>query len=137
MKTYTIGRLALKSGVDRETIRYYETEGLLRLPPRTTSGYRMYPASALQRLQFIKRAKQLGFRLKEIKELLSLEEIDGPRAEVKAITHAKLEEIRSKLDDLKRMEGVLVHLAYECSGKGKAHGCPIIEALIGPPGADS
>src|SRR6266851_3668123 len=68
----TIGRLARVGGVNLETIRYYEREGLLPRPPRTRSGYRIFPNDAARRLRFIKRAKELGFSLKEIRELLAL-----------------------------------------------------------------
>src|SRR5437879_4439940 len=72
MKPLTIGRLSQESGVNLETVRFYERRGLLPKPPRSASGYRLYPAEALRRLRFIHRAKELGFSLTEIKELLSL-----------------------------------------------------------------
>lgn len=71
-KSFTIGRLATKAGVNLETVRFYERRGLLPKPPRSTSGYRLFPPEAAQRLRFIRRAQELGFSLKEIWELLSL-----------------------------------------------------------------
>ena len=72
METLTIGHLAKKAGVNLETVRYYERRGLLAKPPRSLSGYRLYPAEAARRLGFIRRDRELGFSLKEIRELLSL-----------------------------------------------------------------
>src|SRR6267378_3981697 len=72
MKSLTIGRLAREARVNLETVRYYERRGLLPKPPRSDSGYRLFPMDAARRLRFIRRAQELGFSLKEIRELLSL-----------------------------------------------------------------
>lgn len=131
MNTLTIGQLAHACGVGVETIRFYERQGLLPAPPRSGAGYRHYPASAVQRLSFIRRAKELGFTLKEISELLLLQD-DGQahsRAEVKAIAEARLAEVTAKIHDLERVRTALTQLAACCSGEGPVQGCPIIEAL--------
>jgi DNA-binding transcriptional MerR regulator len=70
-KSLTIGRLAQQVGINLETVRFYERQGLLPKPPRSTSGYRLFPAEAARRLRFIKRAQELGFSLNEIRELLA------------------------------------------------------------------
>ena len=72
MKALTIGHLAKEAGVNLETVRYYERRGLLPRPPRSPSGYRLFPAESRKRLRFIRRAQELGFSLREIRELLSL-----------------------------------------------------------------
>ena len=129
MKTLTRGRLARATQIGAEAIRFYEREGLLPAT-RSSNGYRLFPEDAVQRLNFIQRAKKLGFNLKETKELLSLH--DNPRAsraEVKALTESKLVEIEKRLADLQRMRDVLAQLAAECSGHGPISGCPIIQAL--------
>ncbi len=135
MSTQTIGRISKASGTPIETIRFYEREGLLPAAPRTESGYRLYDRDATQRLRFISRAKALGFTLAEIREILALQ--DNPassrtgRAEVKALTERKLEDIERKIADLQRMRDVLSQLASECSGRGSVTHCPIIESLSG------
>lgn len=131
MNTLTIGQLAYACGVGVETIRFYERQGLLPVPPRSGAGYRHYPATAVQRLHFIRRAKELGFTLKEIAELLLLQDNSHAhsRAEVKAIAEARLTEVTAKINDLERVRTALAHLAACCSGNGSVQGCPIIEAL--------
>lgn len=132
MKTLTRGQLARACDVGVETIRFYERQGLLPPPPRSATGYRHFSTDTVDRLNFIRRAKELGFNLKEIRELLALHDDEhGDRASVKAITEAKLSEIIGKIRDLQRMQTVLSHLATECSGTGPIGGCPIIHALAG------
>jgi len=129
MNRLSIGRLAKSSGVGVETIRFYEREGLLETPARTASGYRQYTPDAIARLGFIRRAKQLGFSLGEIRELLSLASADGDRAQIKALTEHKLAEIEQRIEELRRMRAALAELNHQCSGHGPVEGCPIIEAL--------
>ncbi|MDZ7829019.1 MAG: MerR family DNA-binding protein [Halofilum sp. (in: g-proteobacteria)] len=129
MSTLSIGRLAKSTGVGVETIRFYEREGLLEAPARTASGYRQYTPDAVSRLGFIRRAKQLGFSLGEIRELLSLAGAEGDRAQVKALTEHKLAEIERRIEELHRMRAALAELNRQCSGRGPVAGCPIIEAL--------
>ena len=130
MKTLTRGQLARACGIGVEAIRFYERQGLLPEPPRSAAGYRRFGADSIHRLRFIRRAKDLGFSLKEIGELLALHDNPhGDRAEVKALTEAKMTEIEGRVRDLERMRGVLAQLAAECSGSGPISGCPIIHAL--------
>jgi MerR family mercuric resistance operon transcriptional regulator len=130
MNDLTIGKLARASGIGIETIRYYEREGLLQKPPRTESGYRQYSPEIVSRLRFIKHAKDLGFSLKEISELLSLKL--HPRsscARVKKKAEKKIEDIEFRIASLQRMRGVLSRLAKSCPGSGPTSDCPILEAL--------
>jgi len=131
---FTIGRLADAAGVGIDTVRFYERRGLLPTPKRTTSGYRLYNADSISRIRFVRRAKDLGFTLDEIQNLLKLQDSAGPKAEVKAITKLKLEQIDAKISDLTRMRSALESLSAECSGKGSVSGCPIIEAMTGTDG---
>ena len=131
MNAISIGEMARRSGVGKETIRFYERTSLLPPPPRTAANYRRYPPQALDRLRFIRRAKDLGFTLDEIRELLSLQDADGDRAEVKRLTSGKLKEIRARIRQLQRMELALRTLHAQCSGHGPVHGCPIVETLAG------
>lgn len=127
--SYTIGRLARAADSDVETIRFYERRGLMPEPPRGANGYRRYPPDALARLRFIRRAKQLGFTLAEIRELLALQDGAGDRAEVKRLARRKLADLDSRLADLARMRDALADLETRCSGHGPVHDCPIIESL--------
>ena len=125
-----IGELARLAGSNVETIRYYEREGLLEEPDRRTSGYREYGRGVIDRLRFIHRAKDLGFTLREIKELLRLHaDEDATRAEVKRRAEEKAAVIEAKIADLQRMRAALGGLIESCDGEGPLDGCPIIEAL--------
>ena len=125
----TIGRVASQAGVGIDTVRFYERRGLLPEPDRTASGYRIYAPETIDRLNFIRRAKDLGFSLEEISTMLDLQESGGSKAEVRKITERKLANINARIEDLNRMRNVLNDLHAECSGSGDACGCPIIEAL--------
>ena len=128
-RQFTIGRLAKQAGVGIDTVRFYERRGLLPSPQRTASGYRLYEEDSINRIRFVRRAKELGFTLDEIENLLQLQDQGGRKADVKAITHRKLEQINAKIADLERMRGVLEILEAECNGKGSVSSCPIIEAI--------
>jgi len=130
MKSLTIGHLASASGVNLETVRYYERRGLLPKPPRTASGYRLFPIEAAQRLRFIQRAKELGFSLKEIGELLSLRvSPTTTSAGIRAKANSKIADIRSKIRTLESMERALRKLTKSCPGCGPLAECPILESL--------
>jgi MerR family mercuric resistance operon transcriptional regulator len=130
VETLTIGRLARLGGVNLETIRYYEREGLLPRPPRTRSGYRIFPRDAAQRLRFIKRAQHLGFALTEIRELLALRVKQGTkRDQIRARAEAKISDIEQKIQTLSAMKRALARLATQCSGCGPISECPILESL--------
>ena len=126
----TIGEVAKAARVGVETLRFYEREGLIVEPPRRRSGYRQYPPETVRRVRFIRRAKELGFTLKEIGELLGLR-VD-PRttsAEVRALARAKIESIEARIADLERIHEVLTRLARACRGKGPTSECPILDLL--------
>lgn len=126
----TIGKLASAAGVGVETIRFYEREGLLPKPPRKRSGYRQYPPDAVARVMFIRRAKELGFTLKEITELLELRvDPDKSCAEVRALAKAKIVDVEEKMADLARIKAALEGLAKACRGKGPTSECPILDAI--------
>lgn len=130
MRALTIGQVAKNAGVGVETVRFYERQGLVPQPPRKASGYRQYPEDVVTRLRFIHRAKQLGFSLKEIKELLALRlEPTTTCAEVKDRTTTKIADIEAKIETLQRMKKALVQLTKSCSGRGPTSECPILEAL--------
>jgi MerR family copper efflux transcriptional regulator len=131
----TISRLAERAGVGIDTVRYYERAGLLPAPPRRASGYRDYPADAVRRLRFIRRAKELGFTLTEIGELLELSDPrgDGKRGmrAVKRAAETKLAVVDHKLAELQRVRDGLHQLIEACPGHGPLQGCPILQALSG------
>src|SRR5216683_2253221 len=130
MNSLTIGHLARESGMNLETVRYYERRGLLPKPPRSVSGYRLYPIEATQRLRFIQRAKELGFSLKEIGELLSLRlSPTTTSARIRAKAKSKINDIRSKIRSLESMEKTLRKLTKSCPGCGPLAQCPILESL--------
>ena len=126
----TIGKLAQLGGVNLETVRYYEREGLLLKPPRTTAGYRVFPRDAARRLRFIKRAQELGFSLTEIRELLSLRMKPGTRhADVRSRAQAKIVDIEQKIRTLQRMKSSLRTLTERCEACAPSAACPILESL--------
>lgn len=129
MKRLRIGQVAERAGVGVETVRFYEREGFLPEPPRTAAGYRQYGPDAAPRIRFLQRAQRLGFSLREAAELLDLRAPPGGCAEVRARAQAKLEEIREKIRDLERIRSALAELVEECSGRGSARECPILDAL--------
>ena len=128
-KSLTIGRLAQQADVGIDTVRFYERRGLLPEPARTASGYRLYTPETIDRLNFIRRAKDLGFTLEEIISLLGLQDSRGSKAAVKELTRRKLAQINNKMQDLGRMRDVLTALEHDCIGTGDVRTCPIIEAL--------
>ena len=132
MNGLTIGRLAKQVGLGIETIRFYERQGLIQPPPRTDSNYRIYPEEEVARLEFIKRAKDLGFTLKEIKELLFMQhDPHATQTDIKKRTVEKIEDIKKKVRDLSKIQRALEHLAESCDGHGPLSECPIMDALTG------
>ena len=125
-----IGKVARNAGLAIDTVRYYEREGLLEKPARTASGYRHYRPDVVARLRFIRQAKELGFSLREIKELLTLRVGAGKSCgEVKARAERKITDVDRRITQLKRVRQALSELAAECSGRGPTSECPILEAL--------
>ena len=131
-KSLTIGRLAHEAGINLETVRYYERRGLLPKPPRTASGYRLFPADTTVRLRFIRRAQELGFSLKEIRELLTLRlSSRTTRAEIRKRADTKIADIEHKIKVLEAMRKSLRKLTNSCAGCGPISECPILEGLEG------
>lgn len=125
-----VGEVAKQAGVNLQTVHYYERRGLLPRPPRTGSNYRAYPVEAVLRVRFIKRAQELGFTLKEIKELLALRAAPLTRcADVRERAEAKVHDIDDKVRTLQAMRKALTKLVGECSGSGPVSQCPILEAI--------
>ncbi len=125
-----VGEVAGQAGVNLQTIHYYERRGLLPRPPRTESNYRAYPEDAVLRVRFIKRAQELGFTLKEIKELLSLRAAPRSRcADVRERAEMKVRDIDGRIRTLRAMRKALTKLIGECSGRGSVTACPILDAL--------
>lgn len=125
-----IGVLARKSGCKVETVRFYERIGLMPKPARTEGGHRMYSDPQLKRLSFIRRARELGFTIDAIRVLLGLVDGEGQTcAEVEAISRVHLDDVRTKIADLRTMETVLAGMVAECKG-GAVPDCPVVEALF-------
>jgi Hg(II)-responsive transcriptional regulator len=127
------GELAQEAGVNAETLRFYERRGLLPSPPRRPSGYRQYPSETVDLVRFIQRAQDLGFSLQEIKELLTLRKVARATCgDVVALARRKVEQINSKLRDLRSMRTVLTKLLADCTATAPITRCPIIESLASP-----
>jgi len=129
MQSFGIGELSKRSSCHIETVRYYERVGLLPLPPRSSGGHRLYTDVDTQRVCFIRRSRELGFSLNEIRELLAL--VDGANftcAEVKSITLNHADAVHSKIEDLTNIESVLRSMAAKCR-RGNVPKCPIIDTL--------
>ena len=124
-----IGQLAAETGVNIETIRYYERVGLISAPPRTRGGHRDYNEQHVQRLTFIRRGRELGFSLDDIRALLDLaSRTNLACADAKDITLRQLTDVRSKIASLKKLERALKQMSGACQpGTNKL--CPIFDAL--------
>lgn len=130
-----IGQLAQRAGCQVETVRYYERIGVLPKPARAANNYRYYDASHRQRLVFVRRLRELGFSLDEVRTLLRM--IDGGAqncAEVQAFGQKHLEAVRAKIADLRRVESALATLVTQCSGAETAD-CSMLETLFSHPEA--
>jgi len=129
----TIGRIAHSAGVAIDTIRFYEREGLLPAPRRRPSGYREYDQAAVSRLRFIRKAKDLGFTLDEIRELLALSaDRHGGVEGVRERAAARLLAIDERIAELQRVRDGLSELVDACPGHGAPEDCPILKALAEP-----
>ncbi len=130
MPGLTIGQLAQRARVPVGTVRFYERRGLIAAPPRSGSGYRAYPAETVRRLRFIRRAKELGFSLREILELLTLR-MDPTTTceEVRDQIADKLRDMHERIDDLRRMAGALEELHALCESADPVGDCPILDLL--------
>ncbi len=125
----TIGGLAKAADVNVETIRYYERIGLIEKPSKPGQGFRKYPPQAVQNIRFIKRAKELGFSLQEISDLLLLG--DGCCKDVRQRAEAKRARVDSQIADLTELRDVLDGLISACQQSDDDHNCPIVETLLG------
>lgn len=129
---WTRATVAKHAGIGVETLRFYETKGLLNPPKRNAAGYRLYGEADLERLAFIRRAQDLGFSLQDIVQLLNLTgDLRTPRGKVRDCAEMRLKMIRQKIHDLRMMETSLSKLLSRCDGKGTLKGCPIAEFIGG------
>ena len=131
MTTLTIGDVAKQAQVNIETLRYYERQGIVPKPPRTRSNYRLYPGDTVRRVRFVKKARELGFSLKEIKELLSLRATRGATClDVRRQAATKIKQIDEKILSLQAMQNALRELVRQCAARrGSLSECPILESL--------
>lgn len=128
-QNFPIGKLSAETGVNIETVRYYERIGIMPVPPRTHGGQRVYGEEHLKRLTFIRRSREMGFSLDEIRALLGLAGGHALTcAEVSDMADAHIADIRQKVKDLRKLERVLTELAARCHGR-RVPDCPILDAL--------
>lgn len=127
----TISEVAGRSGISAKMIRYYEGIGLIRAASRTDSGYRSYDEADVHTLGFIRRARDLGFSVRQIGGLLSLwQDRERASADVKALASVHMDELRAKIGELQQMLKTLEHLVSHCRGDERPH-CPILQGLDG------
>ncbi|MBU3259983.1 helix-turn-helix domain-containing protein [Roseovarius sp. PS-C2] len=125
-----IGDLSDLTGTKVVTIRYYEKIGLLPSPGRSANNYRSYDAAALDRLRFIRRCRDLGFSLDQIRELLGMaSDVARPCREVDAITATHLAQVERKIADLQALAAELRHISAKCRGGGTIKNCRILDAM--------
>ena len=130
--TYKIGEVARRAAVNKETVRYYEKRGLIPEPGRRRSGYRIFTKRHIDQIRFIKRAKELGFTLREIKELLELRMNENSTcSEVRREAQEKYQDVIEKIEDLQRIKKTLIDLIDSCDEESSKNSCPILEALEG------
>lgn len=126
----TRGRLAELTGVNLETIRYYEGIGLMPEPSRTPAGHRVYGDAHRRRLSFIRRGRELGFGVEEVRALLGLAEPQRRSCdEVRPIAAAHLQDVRARIADLMRLEALLASTVEGCEARGAAPSCPVLDLL--------
>jgi MerR family mercuric resistance operon transcriptional regulator len=130
-RDYSRGALAKAASVNIETVRFYEQKGLMPEPPRTAAGHRRYSQAHLERLMFIKRAKELGFQLEETGKLLAMVDGDVDCGAVQDIANANIALINAKIADLTQMRDSLSETANKCTG-GQVPECALIERLLAP-----
>ena len=130
MSSFTIGEVAKRAGIGIDTVRYYERSQVLPKPERRPSGYRQYDTTDVQRLSFIRHAKELGFKLDEIRELLALS-TDRERGVggIKARAVSRLADLDARITEMQRIRRGLQVLIEACPGHGKLETCPILGAL--------
>jgi len=129
-KLLTRGELAVATSCNIETIRYYEKIGLLPPPLRSQGGHRLYGLEPLKRVNFIRRSRELGFTLEEIRDLLHL--VDGHKytcGQIEALAREHVSELNKKITDMKKLKGVLERLVSQCA-RSESPECPVIDALF-------
>lgn len=130
LTTFGIGELAKRADVNIQTIRFYEREGVLKALARRESGYRVYNEASLKKLRFIRHAKELGFSLKEINDLMNLSIKSVPRCEkVRGKAQSKLSEIQEKIAHLRQLEKTLKSLVSDCENRVISDCCPILAKM--------
>lgn len=128
-ETMNIGTLARRSGVPTKTIRYYESVGLIEAPARSDNGYRVYDEEAVRTLSFVRKSRELGFPLDEVRCLLSLwHDKQRSSGEVRALAQARIQDIDARIHELQRLRDELGHLVQACHGDNRPE-CPILDAL--------
>lgn len=131
-RQYSIGQLAEAGRIKLETIRYYERIGLMEPPPRTSGGHRAYGEEHLHRLAFIRRGRELGFSLRDIRDLLKIADRDGPVCgPVLEVARPHLETVRRRIAELQRFEAMLTRAVGDCTGGLAAPDCPVLNILAG------
>ena len=128
MTGFRIGRLSEETGVHIETISYYEKIGLVPKPPRSDGGRRLYDGGAIQRLRFIRRARDLGFPLDDVRSLMGLATEPGCCADAFEIAERHRSDVRNRIADLRRLERRLAELTKACQSDGDLE-CGLIDAL--------
>ena len=130
MTFLNIGQVAQRTGLTVETVRFYEKKALIDEPQRSHAGYRQYPPETVKRVQFIQNAKDVGFTLKDIGELLALTRNPGTSCgDIKQRAMQKIEEVDHKIRDLKRIHDALGRMITKCNGRGGLSECSILEEL--------
>jgi len=128
-----IGQVAQSTGLSIDTIRFYEKQGLVHAPPRSSGGYRVYDERDVERFQFVGRAQGLGFSLQEIRELLVIENSKGEGcSHVHNLVAAKIDQVKEKIAELKRIESRLTKAQKQCSAalmESCNVECPVLEEL--------
>lgn len=132
--TFTIGQMSKQTGCKVETIHYYEKIKLMLEPPRTQGGHRIYSLTEVKRLNFIRKCRNLGFTIKQVKELLKF--IDEPNhycGEVKAMAMVQYRVVQDKIGELEHLQGALNAMINQCKNENYTiDNCPIIDALFDP-----
>lgn len=126
MTAMKIGEVARRSGTGIETIRFYEREGLLPPPQRRPSGYRQYDEVTVERLDYIRRAKELGFTLAEVRDLLELSSAASTCSHVCRRVEAKIADIEGRIRSLQLMKRSLGKIVGRCRAKDAAEDCPLV-----------
>lgn len=122
--------VAIRAGVNVQTLRYYERRGLLDPPPRSSSGYRAYSVDAIEVIRFVKRAQQLGFTLNEVEELLQLADGGPDNCDAaREVAQARVDDLAAKIADLRRMHDSLRQLVTTCGRPRGDRECPLLDAI--------